>query len=127
MPPGDPLTAKEAVTAEDLEKLPLILPERLTMQSELASWFGPRFSRLTVAFTGNLTANSAVAVLAGCGYALAVEGPSAFWDESKLAVRPLTPALYATVAPAWKREQPLGRAAERFIQLVSCFLGMDKA
>lgn len=97
------------------------------MQSELASWFGPRFFRLTVACTGNLTSNSAVAVQEGCGYALAVEGPSAFWDKNKLAVRPLSPALYATAALAWKREQPLGRAAERFIQFVSCFLGMDRA
>ena len=127
LPPGDPLTAKNTVTAEDLEKLPLILPERLTMQSELASWFGPRFSRLTVACTGNLKTNSAVAVREGCGCALTVGGLSAFWDENKLAVRPLSPALYVTVALAWKREQPLGRAAERFIQFASCFLSMDKA
>ena len=127
LPPDDPLTAKNAVTAEDLEKLPLILPERLTMQSELASWFGPRFSRLTVACTGNLKTNSAVAVREGCGCALTVGGLSAFWDENKLAVRPLSPALYATAALAWKREQPLGRAAERFIQFASCFLSMDKA
>ena len=127
LPPGDPLTAKDAVTAEDLEQRPLILPERLTMQSELASWFGPRFSRLTVACTGNLKTNSAVAVREGCGCALTVGGQSAFWDENKLAVRPLFPALYATVALAWKRELPLGRAAERFIQFAPCFLSMDKA
>lgn len=40
MPPDDPLAEKEAVTAGDLAKLPLILPRRMQVQSELASWFG---------------------------------------------------------------------------------------
>lgn len=127
LPPGDPLTAKDAVTAEDLEQRPLILPERLTMQSELANWFGPRFSRLTVAYTGNLTANSAVAVREGCGCALVIEGPVSSWDRNKVAVRPLSPALYATAALAWKRDQPFGKAVEKFVRFIQCFLSMDEA
>ena len=38
--PDDPLAEKEYITKEDLIDLPLILPERLTVQSELANWFG---------------------------------------------------------------------------------------
>lgn len=40
MPPDDPLAKKEYVTANDLAELPLILPYRLNIRGELASWFG---------------------------------------------------------------------------------------
>ena len=50
----DPLAKKEVITKKDLLKLPLILPERTNIQSELANWFGKDFSRLNIAFTSNL-------------------------------------------------------------------------
>ena len=57
MRPDDPLAAKAGVTREDLADLPLILPRRLNVQSELASWFGEIFGSLNIAFTGNLPSN----------------------------------------------------------------------
>lgn len=40
MKSDDPLSKKETVSAKDLSVLPLILPRRMNVQSELASWFG---------------------------------------------------------------------------------------
>lgn len=123
MRPEDPLAEKESVTAEDLLSLPLILPRRMNVQSELASWFGDYYDKIDVAFTSNLSTNSAVMVGAGLAYALAIEG-AALWDPSKITYRPLFPALTATSVLAWKRGQPFSPAATKFIDQMKCFLGM---
>lgn len=65
MRPDDPLSEKDAVTAKDLSQLPLILPRRMNIQSELASWFGNYYEKLNVVFTSNLSTNSAIMVNGG--------------------------------------------------------------
>ncbi len=77
--PDDPLAEKEYITKEDLIDLPLILPERLTVQSELANWFGKDFNRLNIAFTSNLGTNAGVMALYGLGYPVSVEGAGRYW------------------------------------------------
>ena len=74
MRPDDPLAEKESVTAKDLSELPLILPRRTSVQSELASWFGGYFDKLDVAFTSNLSTNGAIMVSNGLAYSLVIEG-----------------------------------------------------
>ena len=54
----DPLAEKEFIKKEDLIGKPLILPERMNVQSELANWFGKDFSKLQIAFTSNLGTNA---------------------------------------------------------------------
>lgn len=125
MRPDDPLTAKEAVTAEDLKAKPLILPSRLNVQRELASWFGDAFGQLEIAFTGNLSTNSAVMVAGGLGYALVIEGAVPFWDAEKIASRRLSPPLSASTVLAWKRHQPFCTAAEKYIEFAKRFSSMD--
>ena len=43
---------------EDLLDKQLILPQRLSVQSELANWFGKDFNKLHVSFTSNLGTNA---------------------------------------------------------------------
>lgn len=126
MRPDDPLAKKENVTAEDLLPLPLILPRRMNVQSELASWFGDYYGKLNVVFTSNLSTNGALMVEAGLAYSLVIEG-AALWDQSKITYRPLSPALTATSVLAWKRGQPFSLAATKFINHIKCFLSMDEA
>ena len=123
MRPDDPLAEKEYVTAEDLLPLPLILPRRMNVQNELASWFGDHYGKINVAFTSNLSTNGAVMVGAGLAYSLVIEG-AVLWDQSKITYRPLFPALTATSVLAWKRGQPFSPAATKFINQIKCFLGM---
>ena len=70
MRPDCPLAEKEYITAKDLSELPLIMPRRLKVQSELASWFGDYYDSLNVLFTSNLNTNAAVMVSSGLGYSI---------------------------------------------------------
>ena len=126
MPADDPLTAKTAVSAKDLSALPLILPRRMNVQSELASWFGSYYEGLDVVFTSNLTTNSAIMVNGGLAYSLVIEGSLPFWDHSQMTYRPLEPPLTATCVLSWKRGQPFSLAATKFIDHLKCFLGMGR-
>lgn len=115
MHPDAPLAQKASLTPEDLVKVPLILPHRANVQSEIANWFGSYYDKLNVLFTTNLPSNSSIMVHHKLAYSLTVHGSTAFWDEKKLTHRPLSPALTATCVLAWKRNQPFGLAAEKFI------------
>lgn len=122
MHPDDPLAEKEYVTADELVKLPLILPHRLNVRSELASWFGDSYEKLNVLFKSNLPANSSIMVHNHLAYALIVSGSAELWDKEKITCRPLYPELTATSTLAWKRHQPFGRAAEKFIEHIKVML-----
>lgn len=124
MRPDSPLAEKESVTAEELSKHPLVLPRRLRVQSELASWFGDYYEDLNVLFTSNLSTNAAIMVTDGLAYSVAIEGSIPFWDNSKITYRPLYPELTSTSVFAWKRGQPFSLAATKFIEHIKCFLGM---
>ncbi|MDE5577055.1 MAG: LysR family transcriptional regulator [Oscillospiraceae bacterium] len=126
MRPDSPLAEKESVTAKDLSALPLILPRRVNVQSEIASWFGDYYDDLNVVFTSNLSTNSAVMVTGGLAYSMVIEGSVPFWDRTKITYRPLAPSLAATSVLAWKRGQPFSPAAAKFIEHLKCFLGIDE-
>ena len=127
MPPDNPLAGKKYVTAGELAGLPLILPRRMQVQSELASWFGDYYKNLNILFTSNLSTNGAVMVSRGLAYSLVIEGAVPFWDSSKIVCRPLYPELMATCVLAWKREQPFSLAATKFIEYAKCFLSMSES
>lgn len=124
MRPDDPLVSRDRLTAAELSELPLILPRRLSVQSELANWFGCDYSRLNVRFTSNLSTNSSVMVRQGLGYSMVIQGSLPFLDEREITFRPLSPALFATSVLAWRRQQPFSPAATKFITFAKCFLGM---
>ena len=124
MPPDDPLAGRKYVKADELAELPLILPRRMQVQSELASWFGDYYKNLNILFTSNLSTNGAVMVSRGLAYSLVIEGAVPFWDSSKIVCRPLYPELMSTCVLAWKREQPFSLAATKFIEYAKCFLSM---
>lgn len=115
MHPDSPLAVLERITPEDLKGLPLILPRRLDVQSEIANWFGDDFEKLNVFFTSNLIANSSVMVHSRLAYSIVIQGSITFWDREKITYRPLEPELTADSVLAWKRKQPFGPAASRFI------------
>ncbi len=125
MRPDDSLADKEYILAKDISDLPLILPRRMGVQSELASWFGDYYEKLNVVFTSNLGTNAAIMVNNGLAYALVIEGAVPFWDKSKIIRRPLYPELTATSVLAWKRSQPFSPAVTKFIEHIKCFLGMS--
>lgn len=126
MRPDDPLAGKEFITAKDLADLPLILPRRMRVQGELASWFGDYYENLHVLFTSNLSSNAAVMVSKGLAYSLAIEGLMSFWDHSKVTYRPINPEISSTSVLAWKHGQPFSLAATKFISHIKCRLSTNQ-
>ena len=118
MPPDSPLAKQKSVTASDLVHVPLILPCRLSVRSELASWFGDVFDKLNVPYASNLPANSSLMVYNKLAYAIIVSGSLSLWDSEKIVCRPLYPELTASSVIAWKRKQPFGLAASKFIEYI---------
>lgn len=125
MRPDSPLARKEAVCAQDLAGVPLILPRRLNVQNELSSWFGEMFQDVQILFTSNLSTNGGILVQKGLGYSIVIEGAVPFWDKEKLVYRPLTPELTATCVLAWKKQQPFSLAVTKFIDYIKCFSGIS--
>ena len=121
MKPDDPLAGKEYITKEDLVGLPLILPERLTVQSEIANWFGKNFDRLNIAFTSNLGTNAGVMALYGLGYPVSVEGAGRYWRKDLLIQKKLYPELKTSTVIAWRRNIPYSVAVSKLIEEIKRF------
>ncbi len=110
------LAEKEYVCPEDLTKIPLLMVERELVKNELASWFGDYYEELQIAATYNLIVNAAAMVKCGVGAALCFDLSANFYDD--LCFVPLSPTLETGSVLVWKKNQTLGTAASRFIQLI---------
>lgn len=121
MKPDDPLAKKDVITREDVVKLPLILPERLNVQSELANWFGKDFGRLDIVCTCNLGTNAGVMAMNGLGYPISIEGAGRYWKENLLVQKRLLPEMKTSTLLAWRRNIPYSPAVVKFIEEVQRF------
>lgn len=127
MTPDSPLAKLSKIRPYDLKNLPLILPRRENIKSELAGWFGKDFSKLNILFTSNLPSSSSIMVYGRLAYAIVIQGSIAFWDKEKIICRPLDPPLTATSVLAWKRRQSLSPAASKFIDYARTILQAQSA
>lgn len=115
LPADSPLAAKEAVTVDDLAGLPLCLPSRLSVHSEVMNWFQSAKQPLNIPFTSNLSTNAAMLVAHHLAVAIIALGSQPYADPAKIALRPLAPELAETAILAWRRQQPYTRAVKKFI------------
>lgn len=118
---NDPLAEKEFIQKQDLLGKPLILPERMGVQSELANWFGKDFAKLHIAFTSNLGTNAGVMARYGLGYPVSIEGAAKYWREDILVQKRLFPEITASTVIAWRRNIPYSKAVNRFIEEINAF------
>ena len=121
MRPDDPLAHKEFIEKEDLIGKPLILPERMSVQSELANWFGKDFSKLQISFTSNLGTNAGVMAANGLGYPISIEGAAKYWREDILVQRRIYPEISASTVIAWRRNIPYSQAVRKMIDEINAF------
>ena len=122
MRPDDPLAEKEFIKKEDLIGKPLILPERMNVQSELANWFGKDFSKLQIAFTSNLGTNAGVMAANGLGYPISIEGAATkYWREDILVQRRISPEITTSTVIAWRRNIPYSLAVRKMIEEINAF------
>lgn len=123
VPKDSPLAEKETVMPQDLKDKPLIMPSRSRVKAELASWFGDAFDEKNVFSSNNLINNAALMVEQGLGYALAVYGSVAMYGNDRVCVKSLYPDLISTSVIAWKKHQPMGTAASRFLKEIGMLIG----
>lgn len=121
MKPDDALAKKEYITKEDLLTLPLILPERLGIQSELANWFGKDFEKLNKAFTSNLETNAGVMAMEGLGYPVSISGAAKYWRNDLIIQKKLYPEIKSSTVIAWRRHIPYSKAINLFIEEINAF------
>ena len=122
MRPDDPLAEKEFIKKEDLIGKPLILPERVNVQSELANWFGKDFSKLQIAFTSNLGTNAGIMAANGLGYPISIEGAATkYWREDILVQRRISPEITTSTVIAWRRNIPYSLAVRKMIEEINAF------
>lgn len=118
VPKDSPLAEKESVTPQDLKDQPLIMPSRIRVKAELANWFGRTFDEKNVFSSNNLINNAALMVEQGLGVALAVEGAVSLYGNERVCVKRLYPDLISTSVIAWKKHQPMGTAATKFLNQI---------
>ena len=121
MRPDDELASHEYITKQDLIDKPLIIPERVNVQSELANWFGKDFDRIQIAFTSNLGTNAGVMAMAGLGYPVSIEGAARYWRKDLLVQRRLYPVITANTVIAWRRNIPNSQAVNKFIEEINAY------
>ena len=121
MRPDDPLASQKYIEKKDLIGKPLILPERMGVQSELVNWFGRDFQKIRIAFTSNLGTNAGVMADCGLGYPVSIEGAARYWREDLLVQRPLSPEITANTVIAWRRNIPNPKAVNKFIDEINAF------
>lgn len=121
MRPDDELASKEYIEKKDLLDKPLIIPERMGVQSELANWFGKEFSKVNISFISNLGTNAGVMATNGLGYPISIEGAVKYWREDILVQRRLYPVIKASSVIAWKRNVPYAVAVNKMIEEINAF------
>ena len=121
MKPDDPLAKKGYITKDDLLKLPLIVPERLGVQSELANWLGADFNKKKIVFTSNFSTNAGIMALNGLGYPVSIEAAIQYWREDLLIQKRLYPEITANTVIAWRRNIPHSYAVHKFIEEINAF------
>ena len=107
-----PLTEKKLLAPDDLANVPLMLPERMLVRSELANWFGDLYDRLNIRLTYNLAYNAAMLVRQGLGAALCLRLDCAYDD---LVFVPISLTLDSGSALVWKKHQIYSPAVSALI------------
>ena len=122
---GSPLAAKGALSPEDFLGVPLVVPQREAVLTDLANWFGPVWGQLDRVAGGNLQYNEAILAKALGGCVVTMELETRF---SGMAFVPLSPALEVGTLLIWKNTQAFSQAAQAFLRFAESYvLGMEEA
>lgn len=112
----DALAKKKAVTKQDIKRIPLIMHQRIGLQSEIAHWAGLDIEDLHIAATYNVVHGSPVPfVQQGIGYFLTTRdllGP--VLDPDVCFLR-LNPQFTTRLALVWKKHTLFSKAADIFL------------
>ena len=113
----DALASREGIRMEEMRDLPLIVPKRELLISEIAGWFGDSGSLHPVA-TYNLLLSSVPLVERGLGYAVCMSGAGSIREGGNTCFVPFVPERAGGSVMIWKKNRPLNRPASLFVRMV---------
>ncbi|MFR4797860.1 MAG: LysR substrate-binding domain-containing protein, partial [Lentihominibacter sp.] len=114
----DPLAQLEAISPENLQKIPIICSRQALIQNELSGWLGKPFESLDIIGTYNLIYNASIMTEEGLGYALCIDKLLELSENSSLCFRPFEPAIKAELFIAWKKYQIFSSAAKKMLEIL---------
>ncbi len=110
---GSELAAMENVSPAELASVPLILPERESIQNELFNWFGSYAEGLHITATGNLLYNLA-SLARDSGSSVLTLNLDCNYEGLRFI--PLSPPLESNTVLVWKKAQTFSAAAAALIE-----------
>lgn len=108
------LCSKAVLVPQDLAQIPLILPERLSVQNNLQRWFGDTYDGIHSAATYNLMLNAVFMVKNGLGAAVGYKFDQFFPDVQFI---PLADMPAAGAVLAWKKQQLFSKTVRSFLDI----------
>ena len=118
-----PLAKKIAIKASDLSGLPIVLPVRLQVRSEIFNWLSGDIANMHFVGSCNLLANTAVLVEQNNYYAITIRPP--LMNENRFVFRPLQPLLSGEILLVWRRSRQQSLTLQKFIDFAKCFLSIE--
>lgn len=120
MKTDDPLAMHTAITKDDLLALPLILHQRIGLQSALAHWADTNLERLHITATYNIMqGNPEAFVEQGLGYLLTTRDALPTQLSAGMCFLPLSPSLPTQHALVWKKHTRFSKTAAAFLSAVN--------
>lgn len=113
---SDKLAAKDFITPQDLEGLPLIMSRQALVQEDIGRWSKKQIQNLNVVATYNLVYNAAIMTREGFGYTLTLDKLANTGSDSDLCFRPLKPELRINLNLVWKKYQIFSKASQKFLE-----------
>lgn len=113
---SDQLAAKDFITPQDLEGLPLIMSRQALVQEDISRWGKKQIQNLNVVATYNLVYNAAIMTREGFGYTLTLDKLANTGSDSDLCFRPLKPELRINLNLVWKKYQIFSKASQKFLE-----------
>lgn len=112
------LAGKESIRPDELIGYPLIIPSGDFIKSFIEKWFGEYASQMNTVAAVNLQYNGAMMVENDVGVLMCIKLNS---EYKNLRFIPLSPAVEAGTALAWKKEQIFSPATAAFIEFAKLY------
>lgn len=113
------LAAKEKIAITDLLGLPLLMPSRLQVRSQVLNWLSGHIAQINIVGTCNLVGNAVMLVERNDYYAVAC-----LYDpvlNGNVCFRPLYPAFENRVYLTWRKGVTQSLTMQRFIQFARAY------
>lgn len=118
VPKDDPLAKETKISLDTLRQLPLIIPSRNIVQSEIISWVQTPTNELNIVSSQNLLSNSLFLVKAGIGYAVCASGAFSNRPDDDIVSIPIATDAIIKHAMVWKKNYALSNSTQTFIEYI---------